>query len=226
MKIKIFNKIHSLIKLKKDFFLLTNVLNHTQYVFEENDLNIIPEDINLSDLEKKIKSRQNGMLNEVWFIKFFSQKLKVIINGAVHITQALAPMCRICNYDVIILDPRNIFANSKRFPEENIINTWSNDYLIKNPLDKHTAVVTLTHDPKIDDPIIKLALEKKCFYISCLGSIKTHKARKERLRKFGFSDNDLDNLNGPAGLDINAKSPEEIAVSILAELIMFTRMKK
>ena len=226
MKIKIFNKIHSLIKLKKDFFLLTNVLNHTQYVFEENDLNIIPEDINLSDLEKKIKSRQNGMLNEVWFIKFFSQKIKVIINGAVHITQALAPMCRICNYDVIILDPRNIFANSKRFPEENIINTWSNDYLIKNPLDKHTAVVTLTHDPKIDDPIIKLALEQKCFYISCLGSIKTHKARKERLRKFGFSDNDLDNLNGPAGLDINAKSPEEIAVSILAELIMFTRMKK
>ena len=225
MKIEIVKQIKSFIELKKNFFLITNILNGNQFIFEENNLDNFPKEINFRDLKKKIYSRQNGMLNEEWFIKCFSQNLKVIINGAVHITQALAPMCKICGFDVIILDPRNVFANPERFPKENIINKWSNDYLIKNPLDKNTAVIALTHNPKLDDPVIKLALENECFYIACLGSLKTHTERKDRLRKFGFSNNDLKKLNGPAGLDINAKSPEEIAVSILAELIMFKRMK-
>jgi len=139
--------------------------------------------------------------------------------GAVHITQALTPMATACGYDVTIIDPRQIFVEDRTFEGAGIINDWPDEFFASHPLDRHSAIVTLTHDPKIDDAALKYALMSDVFYIGSLGSKKTHAARVERLRENGFSDKQLGRINGPIGLNIGSKSPAEIAVAIAAQLI-------
>lgn len=150
---------------------------------------------------------------------------RVIIVGAVHITQALAPMATLAGYAVTIIDPRRAFATADRFPGIALSNDWPDEALAALRPDARTAIVTLTHDPKLDDPALIAALRSGAFYIGALGSKKTHAARLERLRAEGFGDDDMARIHGPAGLAIGAKSPAEIAVSVLAELTARRRLK-
>lgn len=151
---------------------------------------------------------------------------RVMIVGGVHITQFLAPMAQSAGYDVVVIDPRAVFATSERFPGITCMTGWPDEVMADITPDSRTAVVTLTHDPKIDDPGLIAALQSKAFYIGCLGSRRTHAARSDRLRDAGFDADALGRLHGPAGLDIRAKTPAEIAVSILAEMIAVERTQE
>ena len=134
------------------------------------------------------------------------------------IAQALLPMARACGYDPLLVDPREAFGSAARFPGERISNDWPDAALAEVGLDARTAVVTLTHDPKLDDPAIRAALGSEVFYLGCLGSTRTHAKRVERLREAGFDAAALARIHAPVGLDIGARSPAEIAVSIMAEI--------
>ena len=179
------------------------------------------------ELEEIIVNGKSTLSEDAeWFFHFNYPSPRLLIVGAVHIAQALAPMASTCGFNVEIIDPRGVFATKDRFPLSQFFVEWPEDYLIKNPADKDTAIVTLTHDPKLDDPVLEHALNSKAFYIACLGSKKTHSSRLERLKGKGFNNINLGRLNGPAGIPISAKSPSEIAVSILAEMIKFKQDQK
>jgi xanthine dehydrogenase accessory factor len=153
-----------------------------------------------------------------WFLTVYNPPLDLVIVGAVHIAQPLSAMARLAGYRGRIIDPRAAFATRDRFPEMQISHDWPDEALAKAPLGSRSALVALTHDPKVDDPALTTALNSDCFYIGALGSKKTHAARRERLKRHGFHDEILDRIHGPIGLAIGAKSPAEIAISILAEM--------
>ena len=157
------------------------------------------------------------------FVQAFNTPLRMLVVGAVHISQALAPMAALAGYAVTIIDPRRSFATAARFPGVTLTHDWPDEAMDKIGLDSRTAVVTLTHDPKIDDPALERALRSDCFYIGCLGSTRTHKARLGRLSEMGFGEKDFARIHGPVGLDIGAQSPAEIAVSIVAEVTSVLR---
>lgn len=153
------------------------------------------------------------------FIGIHAPPVRVVIIGAVHIAQALAPMARLCGHEVIVVDPRPAFGAEARFPGERLVDEWPDEALAQIGLDARTAVVTLTHDPKLDDPAVRAALASEAFYIGCLGSRKTHAKRRERLADLP----NLDRLRAPVGLAIGAQGPAEIAVSVLAEITAVLR---
>jgi xanthine dehydrogenase accessory factor len=144
---------------------------------------------------------------------------RMVITGAVHIAQALAPMAKACGFDVTVIDPRGIFTDERHFEGASIINDWPDEVLKNSTPDKETAIVTLTHDPKIDDAALKCALASDAFYVGSLGSKKTHASRLKRLAGEGFSEAEMARIHGPIGLDIGSKTPAEIAISIIAEII-------
>jgi xanthine dehydrogenase accessory factor len=146
-----------------------------------------------------------------------------MVVGAVHISQALAPMARLAGFDVTIVDPRTAFATAERFSDVRLIADWPEEVLKTQPLDAYTALIAVTHDPKIDDHPIHAALSAGSFYVGALGSRKTHGKRLERLREQGVSAADLQRIHAPIGIDIGAQSPAEIAVAILAEVIAALR---
>lgn len=160
------------------------------------------------------------------FINPFNPPLRLIAVGAVHITQALAPMASLAGYAVTVIDPRRAFGSEARFPDIEMSNAWPDEGMAAVKPDLRTAVVTLTHDPKLDDPALIAALKSDAFYIGSLGSKKTHASRLERLRAAGFSDNELARIHGPVGLSIGAKSPSEIAISILAQVTQALRQQQ
>ena len=143
---------------------------------------------------------------------------QLVITGAVHISQALAPIGKLLNYDVTIVDPRTAFASPERFPDVKVVAEWPDVALPPLNVDRYTAFVALTHDPKIDDPALLHALARDCFYIGALGSRKTHARRVERLKQQGASDANVARIHAPIGLDIGAVSPAEIAVAIMAQI--------
>ena len=153
-----------------------------------------------------------------YFIQVFNPPRRIVIVGAVHIGQVLAPMAALAGYAVTVIDPRGAFATEARFPGVELNTGWPDDALESIDIDRRTAVVTLTHDPKLDDPALHTALRKAPFYIGALGSKRTHAKRVERLREAGFSDADIGRIHAPVGLDIGAVSPAEIALSILGEM--------
>lgn len=153
------------------------------------------------------------------FVAIHNPPLRLFVVGAVHIAQALVPMARIAGYDPIIIDPRGAFGSETRFPGETILADWPDEALEQAGLDTRTALVLLTHDPKLDDPALHLALRSACFYIGALGSKRTHAARVGRLEEAGFTAQEIARIHGPIGLDIGASGPPEIAVSILAQMI-------
>jgi xanthine dehydrogenase accessory factor len=157
------------------------------------------------------------------FLQVQNPPLRLIIIGAVHIAQTLAPMAALAGYTVAIVDPRRAFATDARFPDVKLIGEWPDEAMATMKLDRRTAVVTLTHDPKLDDPALQTALKADVFYVGALGSRKTHAARLGRLKAAGFSDADCARIHGPVGLDIGALSPAEIAVSILAQITAVLR---
>jgi xanthine dehydrogenase accessory factor len=153
------------------------------------------------------------------FLNVYVPPPRLVIVGAVHIAQTLAPMATMLEFDVTVVDPRGAWATSQRFPGVKVIKEWADEAFQEMGLDVSTAVVTLTHDPKLDDPALESALKSDAFYIGALGSRKTHAKRKERLAQVGITDEMFARVHGPVGLNIGAKSPAEIAVSILGQII-------
>ncbi len=157
------------------------------------------------------------------FVAIHNPPLRLIVVGAVHIAQALIPMARIAGYDPAVVDPRETFASETRFPGEKILHDWPDEAVEALGLDGRTALVLLTHDPKLDDPALERALRSGCFYIGALGSTRTHAKRVERLQASGFTEDEIARIHGPIGLDIGAAGPSEIAVAILAEMTQVLR---
>jgi len=158
-----------------------------------------------------------------WFLNVFNAPPRLYVVGAVHIAQPLSHMAAMAGFDVVVIDPRTAFATGERFPGLHLVTAWPDEALADLPLDSRTAVVTLTHDPKLDDPALRAALAAPCFFIGALGSRKTHAARCERLKADGFADVQIARIRGPVGLDIGAISPAEIAISVMAELVATLR---
>jgi len=173
-------------------------------------------------LEKHIRSAKSGIEDTPEgkvFLTVHVPSPKLVITGAVHISQTLAPMGQLLGYDVTIVDPRTAFATIERFPDVKVLAEWPDVALPPLGIDQYTAFVALTHDPKIDDPGLDIALKSDCFYIGALGSRKTHARRVERLKtERGFTDNDIGRIHSPIGLDIGAVSPAEIACAIMGEI--------
>lgn len=163
--------------------------------------------------------------NQEIFVQVFNPAVRLIVVGAVHIAQALAPMAALAGYAVTVVDPRRAFATDQRFPGVTLLNEWPDDGLESLKPDSRTAVVTLTHDPKLDDAALSVALKSQCFYVGSLGSRKTHQARLNRLTRMGFGEAELARIHGPVGLPIGALTPAEIAVSILAQITQVRRAR-
>src|SRR5215472_10076204 len=153
------------------------------------------------------------------FLNVYVPPPRLVIVGAVHIAQSLAPMATMLEFDVTVVDPRGAWATAQRFPGVKVIKDWADEAFQAIGLDSSTAVVTLTHDPKLDDPALEAALRSDVFYIGSLGSRRTHAKRKERLAEVGITDEQFARIHGPVGLNIGAKSPAEIAVSILGQIV-------
>jgi xanthine dehydrogenase accessory factor len=179
-------------------------------------------------LEPALRSGKSGAIEhdgDSYFLTVQVPAVRLVLIGAVHISQALAPMAKLCGLDTVIIDPRTAFASLERFPDVELIGEWPDEALDRGPLDRYSAIALLTHDPKIDDPALERALMAECFYIGALGSRKTHAKRLERLRAKGFSEASLARIHAPIGLDIGAVSPAEIAVSVIGEVIGALRKK-
>ena len=160
-----------------------------------------------------------------YFLTVQVPPVRLVMIGAVHISQALAPVARIAGLDPVVIDPRTAFASPERFPDTPVIAEWPDEALRLRPLDRYTAICLLTHDPKIDDVALIAALKADCFYIGALGSRKTHAKRLERMTAQGFGEAALARIHAPIGLDIGAVSPAEIAVSIAGEIVAALRKK-
>jgi xanthine dehydrogenase accessory factor len=159
------------------------------------------------------------------FLNVFNPPLRLVIIGAVHVAQPLSALAQISGYDVTIVDPRRAWSDPARFPGIRVLNTWPDDALKTLELDHRTAVATLTHDPKIDDPALHVALRTPVFYVGSLGSRRTHAKRLKRLHEAGFSNAETDRINAPVGLDIGARTHAEIALSVMAEVVAAQRGK-
>ena len=160
------------------------------------------------------------------FVTVHNSPIRVVIVGAVHIAQNLVKLSKIANFDPLVVDPRSGFANSERFKSETIIEEWPDTALSNISIDRNTAIVLLTHDPKLDDPALEIALNSDAFYIGALGSKKTHAARIDRMKGLGFAVDRTNRISGPIGLNIGASNPAEIAISILAEIISKLRQDR
>jgi len=205
---------------------VTNQDNGAQRLVRGADLRSDP----LKDvLEKHLRSGKSGIEETAEgkvFLTVHVPSPRIVITGAVHISQTLAPIGRLLGYDVTIVDPRTAFASIERFPDVKVIAEWPDVALPPIGIDHYTAFVALTHDPKIDDPGLAIALKSDCFYIGALGSRKTHARRVARLKEErGFTDNDIGRIHSPIGLDIGAVSPAEIAVAIMGEITQRLRQE-
>jgi len=180
-----------------------------------------------AELSRQLRMGKSGMIEAAGkklFLNVYAPTAKLVIVGAVHISQALAPLARALDYDVTVVDPRTAFASPERFPDVPLVAEWPDVALPPLNVDPYTAFVALTHDPKIDDPALLHAFERECFYIGALGSRKTHAKRAERLRAQGAGDSDIARIHAPIGLPIGAVSPSEIAVAIMAEITAQLRL--
>src|SRR5579862_357514 len=181
----------------------------------------VPKDPLRAALAERLRTGKSGIVETPEghvFLTVYVPAPQLVITGAVHISQALAPIGKLLGYDVTIVDPRTAFASPERFPDVKVIAEWPDKALPPLNVDRYTAFVALTHDPKIDDPALLHALARDCFYVGALGSRKTHARRIERLKQQGLTDADLSRIHAPIGLDIGAVSPAEIAVAIMAQI--------
>ena len=207
-------------KNKSDFAILTNLSTGNNQIFEKGkslskDFKKFSEKIDFF-----FKSKTSGIIDGTnIFIECYTNPTKVIIIGAVHISQYLVDFANKLHFDIYVIDPRSYFGTKERFPSIKVINEWPDEALKKIKTDTNSALIGLTHDPKIDDPALHYALKNKFFYIGALGSKKTHKNRCDRLKKAGFNQSEIDLIHGPIGIKLGGKSAPEIALSIIAELV-------
>jgi xanthine dehydrogenase accessory factor len=175
------------------------------------------------NLAARFKADRSGMTEVGEFVAIHNPPLRMVVVGAVHIAQPLLVMARLAGYDPLLVDPREAFGSAERFPDETISHDWPDEALAAHGLDTRTAVITLTHDPKLDDPAIRAALGSEVFYLGCLGSTRTHQKRVARLEAEGFDADAIARIHAPVGLDIGAATPAEIAVAILAQVTQVLR---
>ena len=206
---------------KIEFAIITNLENGESCIFEKDTL----INKNFAKYKEKINlqfdKKNNGIIEGTnIFIETYIRPIKIIIVGAVHIAQYLVNFAKNLNFEISIIDPRGYFASKERFPNINIINKWPKEAFAEIKTDQNTALIALTHDPKIDDPAIQHALKNKFFYIGALGSKKTHINRCGRLKESGFTDEQIKKIYGPIGIKLGGKSAPEIALSIISQLVL------
>ena len=224
MKLEILSALNVERAARRAAILVTEVESGAQRLVKAAD---IAADPLKQVLEQRLRSAKSGMAETSEgrvFLTVHVPPPHLVITGAVHISQALAPMAKLAGYDVVIVDPRTAFATKERFPDVPMLAEWPDTALPRLAGDRYTAFVALTHDPKIDDPALAYALARDCFYIGALGSKKTHARRVARLQEQGVSKDALSRIHAPIGLTIGAVSPAEIAVAILGEITANLRL--
>ena len=218
MKLSLLTALNAERAARRAAIVVTDVESGEQRLVKAAD---IAQDPLKAVLAEHLRSGKSGMEETAdgrVFLTVYVPAAQLIVIGAVHISQALAPIGKLLGYDVTIVDPRTAFATPERFPDVKVIAEWPDTALPPLNVDRYTAFVALTHDPKVDDPALLHALSRDCFYIGALGSRKTHARRIDRLKQQGFSEADLSRIHAPIGLDIGAVSPAEIAVAIMAQI--------
>ena len=211
---------------KAEFAIITNLNTGDSELFEHGKKLSKKFENYKNQIEDKFKSQKNGIIeNTDIFIEIYIRPIKVVIVGAVHIAQYLVDFAKSLNFEISIIDPRGYFASEQRFPDIKIINKWPEDAFKDLETNENTALIALTHDPKIDDPALQHALKNKFYYIGALGSKKTHENRCTRLKDAGFNDEQINSIHGPIGIKLGGKSAPEIALSIIAQLVSETYSK-
>jgi xanthine dehydrogenase accessory factor len=211
---------------RRPAIIVTDTANGEQRLVKAKDFAVDPLRAELSKQLRLGKSATVEAGGRKLFLNVYAPTARLVIIGAVHISQALAPLARTLDYDVTVVDPRTAFASHERFPDVPLIAEWPDVALPPLNIDHYTAFAALTHDPKIDDPALLHAFARDCFYIGALGSRKTHGKRAERLKAQGARDSDIARIHAPIGLSIGAVSPSEIAVAIMAEITAQLRLGK
>ena len=220
MKIEIIRETLKNKSLKKEFALITNLINGESEIFFPGNNPSGMFSKYSEEIEKIFHLNKNGIIeNSEIFVQTYKNPIKVIIVGAVDISMYLIDFAKNLNFEIIIVDPRGYFASKERFPDTKIINKWPNEAFNEIETNSKTALVTLTHDPKIDDDALHYALKNKFFYIGALGSKKTHEKRCLRLIDANFKKTDIERINGPIGIKLGGKSPSEIALSIISQIV-------
>ncbi len=225
MKLDVLHALNTERAARRAVVVVTEVASGTQRLVKAAD---VANDPLKNILEKRLRMAKSGMEETPQgraFLTVYVPSPRLVIAGAVHISQTLGPIGQLLGYDVTIVDPRTAFASIERFPDVKVIAEWPDVALPSLGIDHYTAFVALTHDPKIDDPALKHALERNCFYIGALGSKKTHSKRVDRLKQAGLTETDIARIHAPIGLDIEAISPAEIAVAIMGEITQVLRQK-
>ena len=226
MKVKTLQEIIKKKSSKSEFAIITNLKNGESEIYEPGKALSKEFESYKNQIENFFKSKKNGVIeNTDIFIETYIRPIKVIIIGAVHIAQYVVDFAKSLNFEISIIDPRGYFATSQRFPELKIINKWPDEAFKEIETNENTALIALTHDPKIDDPALQHALNKKFYYIGALGSKKTHENRCQRLKEAGFSDEQIKSIHGPIGIKLGGRSAPEIALSIIAQLVSETYKK-
>jgi len=226
MKLQTLKSIIEKKKNKSEFAIITNLKTGESEIFEKDKPLSKEMEIYSNQINEFFKSKKNGVIeNSEIFVETYILPIKVIVVGAVHIAQYLVDFAKSLNFEISIIDPRGYFASEQRFPDMKIINKWPNEAFKEIETNENTALIALTHDPKIDDPALQHALKKKFYYIGALGSKKTHENRCQRLKEAGFNDEQINSIHGPIGIKLGGRSAPEIALSIIAQLVSETYNK-
>ena len=226
MKLQTLKSIIEKKKNKSEFAIITNLKTGESEIFEKDKPLSKEMEIYSNQINEFFKSKKNGVIeNSEIFVETYILPIKVIVVGAVHIAQYLVDFAKSLNFEISIIDPRGYFASEQRFPDMKIINKWPNEAFKEIETNENTALIALTHDPKIDDPALQHALKKKFYYIGALGSKKTHENRCQRLKEAGFYDEPINLIHGPIGIKLGGRSAPEIALSIIAQLVSETYKK-
>ena len=211
---------------KTEFAIVTNLKNGLSEIYEPGKSLSKEFEIHKEQIDNFFKLKKNGVIeNTEIFIETYIRPIKVIIVGAVHIAQYLVDFAKSLNFEISIIDPRGYFASEQRFPDMKIINKWPDEAFKEIETNENSALIALTHDPKIDDPALQHALNKKFYYIGALGSKKTHENRCQRLKDAGFNRDQINSIHGPIGIKLGGRSAPEIALSIIAQLVSETYKK-
>ena len=211
---------------KIEFAIVTNLENGLSEIYEPGKSLSKEFEIHKEQINNFFKLKKNGVIeNTEIFIETYIRPIRVIIVGAVHIAQYLVDFAKSLNFEISIIDPRGYFASEQRFPDMKIINKWPDEAFKEIETNENSALIALTHDPKIDDPALQHALNKKFYYIGALGSKKTHENRCQRLKEAGFNNEQINSIHGPIGIKLGGRSAPEIALSIIAQLVSETYKK-
>ena len=211
---------------KIEFAIVTNLENGLSEIYEPGKSLSKEFEIHKEQIDNFFKLKKNGVIEKTKiFVETYIRPIKVIIVGAVHIAQYLVDFAKSLNFEISIIDPRGYFASEQRFPDMKIINKWPDEAFKEIETNENSALIALTHDPKIDDPALQHALNKKFYYIGALGSKKTHENRCQRLKEAGFNNEQINSIHGPIGIKLGGRSAPEIALSIIAQLVSETYKK-